>query len=154
MVSHQNPALIWQDEYTIRSYEVDTQGNATLPLLCRLMQESAFNHAKHLGLGISWLTENDLAWFLSRQLIAIDTYPRWGDTIRVLTWPTERERLFWQRDFKLLDDDGNTIGRATTAWLVIDLAGRRPQRTDTLPSLDTPNDVERAFPRRPKKVIV
>jgi medium-chain acyl-[acyl-carrier-protein] hydrolase len=151
MMPNQNPALVRRDEYTIRSYEVDTQGNATMPLLYRFMQESASNHAEQLGLGISWLTENNLAWVLTRQLVVMDVYPRWGETIQILTWPTGRDRLLWYRDFKILSKD-NVIGKATTAWLVIDPVSRRPQRTDTLPSLDPPSDVERALPRWPEKV--
>ena len=152
MMSQQDPSLIWREEYTIRSYEADAQGKATMPLLCRFMQEAASNHAEHLGLGISWLTENNLAWVLTRQRVAMDAYPRWGETIQVLTWPTGRDRLLWYRDFKLLGGDGNAIGRATTSWLVIDPVRRRPQRTDALPSLDPPSDVERVFPRWPEKV--
>jgi medium-chain acyl-[acyl-carrier-protein] hydrolase len=151
MMPNQNSVLVKQDEYTIRSYEVDTQGNATMPLLYRFMQESASNHAEQLGLGISWLTENNLAWVLTRQLVVMDVYPRWGETIQILTWPTGRDRLLWYRDFKILSKD-NVIGKATTAWLVIDPVSRRPQRTDTLPSLDPPSDVERALPRWPEKV--
>jgi len=152
MTSHQDPALIWREAYTIRSYEADAQGKATMPLLCRFMQESASNHAEHLGFGISWLLENDFAWFLTRQLIVIDTYPELGETIQVLTWPKGRDRLLWYRDFKILDGSDTVIGRAVTAWLVIDLDRRRPRRTDTLPPLHPPNDVEPALSRRPGKV--
>ena len=152
MTSRHDPASIWQEDYTIRSYEVDTQGHATMPLLCRFMQESASNHAEHLGFGISWLAENDFAWFLTRQLIVIDAYPKLGETIQVLTWPKGRDRLLWYRDFKILDSSDSVIGKAVTTWLVIDLDKRRPRRTDTLPPLHPPNDVEFALPRRPGKV--
>jgi medium-chain acyl-[acyl-carrier-protein] hydrolase len=152
MTSHQDPGLIWREAYTIRSYEADAQGKATMPLLCRFMQESASNHAERLGFGISWLAENNFAWFLTRQLIRMDTYPGLGETIQVLTWPKGRDRLLWYRDFKILDSNDSVIGRAVTAWLVIDLDKRRPRRTDTLPPLHPPNDVESALPRRPGKI--
>jgi acyl-CoA thioesterase FadM len=152
MTSHQDPNLIWREEYTIRSYEADAQGKATMPLLCRFMQESASNHAEHLGFGISWLAENDFAWFLTRQLIVMDVYPGLGETIQLLTWPKGRDRLLWYRDFKVLDSSESTIGRAVTAWLVIDLDKRRPRRADTLPPLHPPNDVEPALSRHPGKV--
>jgi medium-chain acyl-[acyl-carrier-protein] hydrolase len=151
MASHDTSAT-WQETYLVRSYEADVQGNATMPLLCRLMQESASNHAEHLGLGITWLNENNLAWVLRRQRITMDAYPRWGETVRILTWPTGKDRLLWHRDFSLLNEKGDVIGRATTAWLVIDRASRRPQRADTLPPLDPPSDVERAFPRWAERV--
>ena len=151
MVQDKN-ALVRRDEYTIRSYEADAQGKATMPLLCRFMQESASNHAEHLGFGISWLAENDFAWFLTRQLVVMDSYPRLGETIQVITWPKGRDRLLWYRDFEILDSSDTVIGKAVTAWLVIDLDRRRPKRTDTLPSLHPPNDVESTLPRRPAKI--
>jgi acyl-ACP thioesterase len=152
MTSHQDPNLIWREAYTIRSYEADAQGKATMPLLCRFMQESASNHAEHLGFGISWLAENNFAWFLTRQLVRMDIYPGLGETIQLLTWPKGRDRLLWYRDFKILDSGDSVIGRAVTAWLVIDLDRRRPRRADTLRSLHPSNDVESALPRRPGKV--
>jgi acyl-ACP thioesterase len=152
MTSHQDPSLIWRDAYIIRSYEADAQSKATMPLLCRFMQESASNHAEHMGFGISWLAENDFAWFLTRQLVVIDAYPQLGETIQVLTWSKGRDHLLWYRDFKILDGSDAIIGRAVTSWLVIDLDRRRPRRTDTLPSLHPPNDVESALSRRPGKV--
>ncbi|MBN1978970.1 MAG: hypothetical protein JW918_16340 [Anaerolineae bacterium] len=152
MTSHHDPTLIWREAYTIRSYEADAQGKATMPLLCRFMQESASNHAEHLGFGISWLVENGFAWFLTRQLVVVETYPKMGETIQILTWPKGRDRLLWYRDFKILDGSDSVIGRATTAWLVIDLDRRRPKRADTLPPLHPPNDVEPALARRPGKV--
>lgn len=152
MTSYQDSSLVGREEYTIRSYEADAQGKATMPLLCRLMQESASNHAERLGFGISWLAENNFAWFLTRQLVVMETYPKLGETIQVLTWPKGRDRLLWYRDFKILDGSECVIGKAVTAWLVIDLDRRRPRRTDTLPPLHPPNDVESALPRRPGKV--
>jgi acyl-ACP thioesterase len=148
---HRDPIYVWQDEYKIHSYEVDTKGQATIPFLCQFMQESAWHHAEHLGVGYAALREKNSAWVLSRQWVAIDTFPRWGDTIQIHTWPTGRERLFWYRDFKILDGQANPIGRATTAWLVIDLTRRRPQRSDII-DLNLPGDAERMFPRRPGKI--
>jgi medium-chain acyl-[acyl-carrier-protein] hydrolase len=142
---------VWADEYKIHSYEVDTKGQATIPFLCQFMQESAWNHAEHLGVGFSHLIEKNSAWVLSRQLIAIDLFPKWGDTITIQTWPTGRERLYWYRDFQILNEDDNPIGRATTAWLVIDLTRRRPQRADAI-QLTLPDDIERLFRRRPEKI--
>jgi acyl-ACP thioesterase len=148
----QHHAFVGQDEYTIRTYEADAQGHATMPLLCRFMQESAANHAESLGFGISWLAENNFAWFLTRQLVVMDAYPRLGETIQVRTWPNGRDRLLWYRDYRIVDSGGGVIGRATTAWLVIDLDRRRPKRADALPPLHPPNDIESALPRRPAKI--
>ncbi|MBN1221293.1 MAG: hypothetical protein JXM69_20380 [Anaerolineae bacterium] len=149
----QTPIFVWQDQYQIHSYEVNPRGEATIPFLCQFMQESAWHHAEYLGVGYETLLAKNSAWVLTRQWVVMDTFPRWGDIIRIQTWPTGRERLFWYRDFKILDAADRLIGRATTAWLVLDLTRRRPYRADYHLSLDIPPDVEQMFPRRPEKII-
>ncbi|MBT8406366.1 MAG: hypothetical protein KJP05_02830 [Deltaproteobacteria bacterium] len=79
---------VWKDEYKIHYYQVDVRSNATLVVLCQFMQESAWNHAEHLGLGFSHLSKMDFIWILSRQLLKIYSYPKWGDMIQVHTWST------------------------------------------------------------------
>lgn len=135
----------WQDSYRVHSYEVDSKGRAALSALGNYMQESAWRHAERLGLGFSQLSRKNLSWVLSRQRMVIDAFPKWGDTIKVMTWPTGHDRLFCYRDFKLLDAADGVIGKATTAWFAIDMASRRPQRADTYFHLRIPAGVEQVF---------
>lgn len=124
------------DKYFIHSWEADQHGKATLPALCNYMQESAWKHAEQLGLGFSHLIKNNLVWVLGRNQIIMDDYPAWGDEVTIRTWPTGAERLFFFRDFELLDKTGTRLGIATTTWFVIDITSRRPQRPEKFFSLD------------------
>jgi acyl-ACP thioesterase len=142
---------VWLDEYFIHSYEVDMQAQATLPALCRFMHESAWKHAENLNLGFAALQDKELVWVLTRQHIVIDTYPRWGDTIKIYTWATGQDRLFWYRDFKILDSENHQLGKGSTSWLVIDLATRKPRRANSL-DYTLPDDFERMFETRPGKI--
>jgi acyl-ACP thioesterase len=142
---------VWTDQYQIHAYDVDTKATASMPVLCHMMQESAWRHAENLGLGYEALLKDHLVWVLGRQLVEIDVYPRWGDTIIINTWPTGRERLFWYRDFKILDIDHNQLGKGSTAWFVIDLETRKPQRADRL-NYTLPEGFERMFSNRPGKI--
>lgn len=142
---------VWEDTYQIHSYEANTKGQATLPFLCQFMQESSWHHAENLGVGFAVLQQKNAAWVLGRQWIKIDTYPCWGDTIKIQTWPTGRERLLWFRDFLILDHNDQPMGQATSAWIIIDLTTRRPQRSRNF-NLVLPNNMEHLFPRRPDKV--
>jgi len=143
---------VWKDEYKIRSYEVDIKNKAKLGTLCQLMQESAWNHAEHLELGFSHLNRKNFIWVLSRQLVKMYSFPKWGDMIQVHTWPTAKDKLFCYRDFRISDSADSVIGEATTTWFVIDLASRKPQRTDSYFHLDLPEDVERVFPGKLHKL--
>ena len=95
----------WQTEHTICSYDVDPHQTARLPALCRFMQEAAYLHAGHLGLGHSFLLAKGLAWVLARQRIQINRLPTWGKSVRIRTWPSGRDRLFFYRDFEMVDGD-------------------------------------------------
>jgi len=118
----------WEDEYSISFDEVDTKNEAFVPVLWSFMQETAWHHADHLRLGYSDLKELQYFWVLSRLSIQMAEYPRWGDQIRVKTWLAGIGRLFALRHFSLANSKGKVIGTAKSAWLVLDLKNRKPQR--------------------------
>ena len=125
-----SPKDIWTDEYEIHSYEMDVKGKASLPMLCKFMQESAYHHAENLGFGFSHLMKKNLFWVLVNQKIKMDSYPRWGEKISIFTWPSGKGRLSYFRDFKIFDSNSRLIGIATTTWYAIDLEKRRPRRLE------------------------
>jgi len=120
----------WEDEYSIPFCEVDTKKEVFLPTLWNLMQETAWHHADHLRLGYSDLLEHQHFWVLSRLSVQMDKYPRRGDRIRIKTWLTGISRLFALRNFSIAHSKGDILGTAKSAWLVLDLKNRRPQRIE------------------------
>lgn len=119
---------IWQENFKIRSYEVYSDGYATMPTICNYLQESAGNHAKTLGLAIDQMEENNWTWFLSRLKVVMKRYPKWSETIAIRTWPSVFDRAYTFRDFEICDENGEVIGAAISTWVVIDLNTRRPIR--------------------------
>jgi acyl-ACP thioesterase len=118
----------WEDEYSIAFAEVDTKNEVFLPHLWNLMQETAWHHADHLGVGYSDLVKQQHFWVLSRLSIQMDEYPRWGDRIKIRTWLTGIGRLFALRNFSIANSKGDILATAKSAWLVLDLKSRRPQK--------------------------
>lgn len=145
----------WTDNYLISSYEVDARGRASLTTLCKFMQETAYNHANHLGFGYSQLRESGLFWVLSRMLIQVNRYPRWDEKIRVRTWPSGMDRLFAFRDFLIVGEGGMPIGAAGSAWLMLDTEKRRPRRPEEFDRLTANSHLfptGRSLEHRPGKV--
>ena len=137
----------WEDEYSIPFGEMDTKNEVFLSHLWNMMQETAWNHATHLKVGYSDLAEQKYFWVLSRLFIQMDEYPGWGEKIKVKTWLTGMGRLFALRNFSITNSKGKIISTARSAWLVLDLKSRRPQRIEPLfkrilPLLDCPAEVE------------
>ncbi len=122
----------WEDEYSIPFGEVDTKNEVFLPTLWSLMQETAWHHADHLRVGYSDLVEHQYFWVLSRLSIQMEEYPRWGDRIKIKTWLTGMGRLFALRHFSIANSKGDILGTAKSAWLVLDLKSRKPQRIEPI----------------------
>lgn len=134
----------WRTEQTIASYDVDPHRRVRLPALCRFMQEAAYHHAEHLGLGHSFLADRGMAWVLARQRIKIDRLPAWGETVYIRTWPSGRDRLFFYRDFELVDGEGDRVLVASNAWSLIDIEKRARAHPDLYLSVELPEG-ERVF---------
>ena len=116
---------IFTKEFTISSYDLNPRGQARLTSMADFFQEVAYHHASELGLGYEDMKSNKTTWVLSRMRIHMKRYPAWNDLIKLETWPSGAERLFALRDFRVLDSEGEVIGMASTAWLVLDIDTHR-----------------------------
>ena len=121
---------VWMQEMEVHSYEVDLSKRLALDAALKYLQEAAWNHAEHLGVGHSHLLCRNQLWLLSRMTVMAEAYPEWGQSVLVRTWPRGAKSLWALRDFEILDLGGNRLLGATSAWLVYGLNSRRPQRVD------------------------
>jgi len=64
-------------------------------------------------------------------------FPRVGESITLRTWPkTIQQKLFFIRDYEVINAAGKRLAAATSAWLVIDAETRR-----MVPSLSSNVDI-------------
>jgi medium-chain acyl-[acyl-carrier-protein] hydrolase len=160
-----NLQRIWQDKYLVNWYEADLTGLAKLSSICNYLQESAWRHANHLGFGFEDAQARNEVWVIIGLMLKMLRYPAWGETITVETWPKGIDRLFAFRDFRILDEQQNVIGAATSTWMILDSTTRRPRpveivrdvlhlavRQDILdknpPHLQPPHDPEILYSRQ------
>jgi acyl-ACP thioesterase len=114
--------------HTVRSADTDARGRLSLMAACELLQESAARHAVALGVGADALSPLGLAWVLVEWRLELDAVPAWREAVTVETWPSDLSERIATRDFRLASADGRECGRATSHWVVIDVAKRRPVR--------------------------
>jgi len=132
------PPLIWSEPIAIHSYDVDFSRQAGVEALCLYFLEAAWNHAEVLGFGFSHLARDHKLWVLSRLLLEFEAYPRWGEKLMLNTWPRGAQSIFALRDFELLDATGKRMAGGSSAWLILDVASRRPQRVEKFLTAITP----------------
>ena len=113
----------WQ----VRTYECGPDGLATLPTICNYLQEAASLNAESLKFSKSDFDAagENISWVLTRLKVRMDRFPAWEDHVHVATWPRGGRKIVAWRDFLLADDAGGVLGRATSEWMLIDLATRK-----------------------------
>jgi acyl-CoA thioesterase FadM len=115
--------------FTVHARDADAFRELPLPALSGYLEEVAGRHAAELGCGIDALLARGLGWVMLRQRVEALAPLRLGDALEVVTWPSGVERLVVTREFEVRRG-ADVVARASTAWLVLDLAARRPVRPD------------------------
>jgi len=103
---------------------------ARLITLLDCMQDVAGRHADSLGAGVRTLMEKGLTWVLDRLHVRCAPLPPAGQNVHISTWPAGRKGVFALREFRIADDEDHEILRATSAWILLNVAARRPVRLD------------------------
>lgn len=144
---------IYSKEFRISSYDLNPRGQARMTTMANFLQEMAYQHASHFGLGHQDMLERNTIWVLSRMRIQMEEYPVWDDRIIVETWPVGVDKLFAIRDFRLKTLEGKIIGKASTAWLILDSTSHRLVRPgQILDEVGMPQHDERVFERGMEKL--
>ena len=128
-------------DYNLRTYECDKNGYLRIVTLLNILQDMADSHAANLGLGMEFCLSNGLAWVGANYHIKISRMPKIHEDIRLVTWPSEERKLGAIRDFAVYDSNNDLIICATSQWILIDFARKRPVALkDKLPQYKVVNE--------------
>jgi acyl-ACP thioesterase len=129
--------------FAIKGYDCGYGGPLKPLALANMLQEAAGTHAERLGLGRTAMQSAGHTWMQVRTNCRLYRQPLEGETVHLATWPAATEKLFALRDFELCDSTGLVIGAASYAYLIVDMASRRPLRPQGI----LPPDLAAARPR-------
>lgn len=124
--------LFLASSYEILSFDTDFRGRAHISALMNYMQDAARRHSVREKFSVFDLAEKGLTWVVSRYHLLVSRYPRLGETILIRTWASGKHGFYALRDFEIFDNQNNLIAAATSSWMIIELAGRRPVRLENL----------------------
>lgn len=118
----------WKESFRVRASEMGPDARLRLPALFDLFQEAAGNNAAALGWGSDVLLARGETWILSRLALRLAALPAWREEITIETWPSGVHRLWALREFRVVGADGAECARATSGWILLDVAKKRPLR--------------------------
>jgi len=122
----------YEESKLVNAYDVDLNNKLKLNALFNYLQETASNHADKLKLGFNDLIVQDLGWVLSWAKVEIYSFPGFGESIHVKTWPKCRFKLFSMRDFIVTNGKEEIFFKVSTAWLMINVKTKRITDTRNL----------------------
>ncbi|MCH6234932.1 acyl-[acyl-carrier-protein] thioesterase [Cognataquiflexum rubidum] len=139
----------FEKKFEVLSFQIDPFGKLRWSALGDLMQEVAWKHADSRDFGQS-LFDKGYMWVLSRMQIKVHSMPSWGDHIVVKTAGRGIDKLFALREFLVEDDKGNVIAESMSAWLLLDVRSKRPQRPNQVlpPELFSQNPEKGLLPEK------
>lgn len=140
-------------QFTIIGPQTDIHDRLFYHSLFAMLQEAACLDADHNGFGADVMDKIPACWLLLRMKVSMEKIPKWKDVIYIKTWSCGFDKVLFNRDFDVFDQDMNRIGKATSVWLVAHQGDHRPMRPQSIPGMEVyasyePSDrkAEKLFP--------
>ncbi len=122
----------YKTQITLFNSYFDENDNLSAKSILNIFQDVAAHHAEDIGVGYKKMLGKNLYWILTRIKFDIVKMPQINETVVVETWPHEKGRIDFDRDFKISSLCGKTYIIGTSKWCVIDTVNRSLQRTDNV----------------------
>ncbi len=116
--------------FKVSSADTDMHALLRLGSLVNLLVQAAINSADSLGFGFGGLRQQKLFWVLSRLTVEIEKPFAWYQSGEVETWPKDLDKILYLRDYFIRDSEQQIVAKATSGWLAVDLATKRPKTFD------------------------
>ena len=109
----------------IRYSEIDKDGYLSLEAMMNYFQDCSAMQSEELGVCIDYQRQRQFTWMLLQWHVQIFKKPKYGETIVVGTWPYSFKNIKGGRNFVMQNTDGDTLVRADSEWVRIDLEKNR-----------------------------
>ena len=117
--------------FNVRERDVNLNDEIRPATVLDYFQDIAGMHANELGVGFKPMVENNLFWvILYVTFEAKGKIPKFGDVIKVNTWPKMQSKLEFEREYEIRDINDNLLIKGISNWCVINSNTRRLERAD------------------------
>jgi acyl-ACP thioesterase len=120
---------VFRQSVQVGFFEADVKLRMSPPAYWRLLQNAAGAHATLLSAATEELRRSGQTWMLSKMRVDIHRHVLLGENLTIETWPsTKIKGARAYRDFVLKDAAGLICASASSLWVIVDLASRKPVR--------------------------
>ena len=105
---------VFTEKVNVKYSEMDYQLTLKPSSLLNYLQDLASANAENLGFGYSYITKQNLMWFIIKYRMEFADYPQSVYNLTLKTEPRGCNKLFAYRDFYIYDDD-KMLGKIASA---------------------------------------
>ncbi|MCU7494534.1 MAG: acyl-ACP thioesterase [Ignavibacteria bacterium] len=116
----------YERNYFIHYYDSDLKKRALITSLMRYFEDIAILQSEEASVGLDYYTKNRVAWVLYKWDIEILDYPKFKDTIRVVTCPMAFAKFYAFRSFDIYSSKDEHLVKGGSMWFFVDMNSRRP----------------------------
>ncbi len=116
---------LWEKEYTLRASDFDKYDHIKPSAVLELFQDAAGQHGEEIGVGYEEMTSRLYIWMIMRIKFQIISSPKSYQKVVVRTWPLAPNRLSYRREYKIDDENGETLIIGSSEWVVVHSEKRR-----------------------------
>lgn len=122
--------MIFEYKYKPVIEDFNKEGVLSLNAVIKILENAGNAHSDMAGDSVFNIKDLSRAWVLTDWQIEISEYPVYGDEVMAQTWSEGfTSPLVANRNF-LFYKNGVVCGKASTRWVLLDLATGRPSRID------------------------
>ena len=112
----------------VRYSEIKPDGKMSLTALITRMQDCSVFHSESIGRGPETWIAGGQGWMIISWQILIHSIPAFGVPITTKTWAYRFRGIEGDRNFTILDPEGNILAEANSRWIYFDLRAQKPMR--------------------------
>lgn len=120
--------LKYKLDYRMRTNDFDCYDTIMPSSILNSCQDIAGVHADYLNVGYSDMLSKGYYWVILRQGFKVYKEITPGSKIIVETFPREKNKFQFIRDYRILDEVGETLVEGSSLWVVIDINTRSVSR--------------------------
>lgn len=116
---------IFTAAYTLRAADFGLYSRLRPSSILDIFQDVAGRHAIELGCDGPTLLQRNLAWVIVKLRFRVLAEAKMYQPVLVSTWPLAPGRIGYQREYRIADEQGNTIAEGSSEWVLMDVSARR-----------------------------
>ena len=141
-----------EKEYNLRLCDFDRYGRIQPAAILDIFQEVATLQAEQMGVGRASMLAKGVYWVVVRMKYEVLRQPQLHERVIARTWPHTVSRFSFLRDYAMRAEDGETLIKATSEWVVVDARTHKFASIADIYDGSRDFEQERSFDAKPKKV--